>query len=219
MDFFQKRLTVLKNKGFYPKVIYDIGANQGEWTRKAKEVFPVSNFYLFEANDAHIPTLSKQSSPFFIELLGDKEEEVVFHSINGTGDSIFRERTKYYSEGLGVEKKLQMTTLDSVVKKNQIPLPDFIKMDVQGAEKMIIEASSTLISSAEVIQLEVGIIQYNIGAPLIFEIMELMDRIHYQMIDIVDGQYTSEAGQMIGADLFFAKKKSFLLEKGLISFN
>ena len=44
-----------------------------------------------------------------------------------------------------------MTTLAAIVEKQDLPLPDCIKMDVQGAEKLIIEGGRQMMENAEVI--------------------------------------------------------------------
>lgn len=39
---------ILVREGFYPKCVFDIGANHGTWTRRALEYFPDSRYLLFE---------------------------------------------------------------------------------------------------------------------------------------------------------------------------
>ena len=41
------RINVLKNKGYYPDTILDIGAHHGNWTNRMKEIYN-SKYYLFE---------------------------------------------------------------------------------------------------------------------------------------------------------------------------
>ena len=43
------RLELLKNKGYYPDTILDIGACWGGWTRNVIKIYNDSNYYLFEA--------------------------------------------------------------------------------------------------------------------------------------------------------------------------
>ena len=44
------RIQFLKDKGFNPKTILDIGANAGDWTSNILKIFPSSDVILFEAN-------------------------------------------------------------------------------------------------------------------------------------------------------------------------
>ncbi len=206
------RLNLLKHHGFNPQIVYDIGAYKGEWSVNTHRVFPNSQFYLFEANPAHMPALNNTLFPYFISLLGDKEDLVTFYSNNSTGDSFFIENSSYYSESSTQNKKLAMTTLASIVVKNKLPLPDLIKMDVQGAERLIIDGSPEIIKNAEVIVLEASILEYNHGAPLIYEMMSLMDSTGYLVLDVLEHHYYP-TGELIQIDLLFVKKNSKLIKK------
>ena len=45
-------LIQLKDKhSFNPKVIFDIGAYKGDWTKMCLKIYPKSKFYLFEPQD------------------------------------------------------------------------------------------------------------------------------------------------------------------------
>ena len=45
-------LKKLKDSGFEPKVIYDIGANVLHWTNEAKKLWPEAEYILFDAYEA-----------------------------------------------------------------------------------------------------------------------------------------------------------------------
>jgi hypothetical protein len=42
---------LIKDKGYEPSAILDIGANKGTWTTSMKSIYPESTYYLFEASD------------------------------------------------------------------------------------------------------------------------------------------------------------------------
>ncbi len=210
-----ERLKLLKHKGFEPKVIYDIGAYRGEWSNQLKNVFPQSDFFLFEANKNNEPYLRKQGFPYFIELLGNEHKKTLFYSIDGTGDSVFRENTRYYDDQWTQKIELQMTTLSSVVQKNAISMPDLIKIDVQGAENIIIEGSEETVSHAEVIILETKILEYNEKSPLIYETLDLMHGLGYQMSDIIEHHYLPSL-ELNEIDILFIKNESKFIKKGIM---
>lgn len=214
MNFYQQRLSHFRNLGFYPKVIYDIGASKGEWSNEAEEIFPNSHFYLFEANQKNIHFLEKQKHPFFIELLGDQEKPTVFYTTEkegcGTGDSIFKENTTLYSEKYCKEIMLPMKTLSSVVKQYQIPSPDLIKIDVQGSEKLVIQGGTEIILSAQAVILEIQILHYNQGSSLLAEIVALMDNLGFQIVDLLQAQYIFDKYLMCLEGLFIKKDSKFI---------
>ena len=93
-----KTLVSLQAKGDALPNVYDIGANKGRWARDTRKFLPKSNFFLFEANEAHREKLASRGFPFFICVIGSREEERPFYSIGGTGDSLYIEKTSYYAE-------------------------------------------------------------------------------------------------------------------------
>ncbi len=211
------RMQILKNKGFNPKVIYDIGAHEGNWTQQIRKIYPDSQFILFEANEIHKPALEKTACPYFCVLLGNQEKTVTFYSNGTTGDSVFLEQTKYFKQsGVDyVEKNMKMIPLSSLISKHRIALPDFVKMDVQGAEKIIIEGGIDIIKHAEAIVIESKILEYNKGAPSAHEIMVLMDQLGYSLQDIFECHYLP-SGELNEIDLLFVKKDSKLIKHGML---
>lgn len=214
-DIHFDRLKFLRDKGFDPEVIYDIGAYRGQWSMQMKDLFTDAQFYLFEANERNSLFLNLTSFPTFIALLGDREQLVTFYTNDLTGDSVFCEQTKYYQEHNSKKKELLMTKLDTVVRKNQIPPPDLIKFDVQGAEKIIIQGSPQIVMNAEVVILETKILEYNKNAPLVFETISLMNALGYSILDILECHYLP-TGELNEVDFLFVKNDSKLIKKGLL---
>lgn len=210
------RLSFLKSKGFEPKVIYDIGAYDGSWTREIKGVFPRAQFFLFEANEKHRSSLEGTFCPFFLVLLGDQDKTVTFYSNGSTGDSVFIEQTKFYQGNHYQKKTMPMTTLAKVVEQNHLPLPDFIKIDVQGAEQLILRGSSEVIKNAEAIVMETKVLEYNKGAPFAHETISLMNELGYSFQDVFECHYLP-TGELSEIDLLFLKKDSTLIRRGLLS--
>jgi FkbM family methyltransferase len=210
-----ERLSFWRDKGFSPKVIYDVGAYRGFWSRELKQVFPSANFFLFEANGNNSSYLKETGFPFFIALLGDKEGEALFYSNDLTGDSIFCEQTKFYDKANCTARKLPITTLANVANSHALPLPDLVKFDVQGAEKLIIEGSRDLLQHAELLILETKVLEYNKGAPLAYEIISLIDSLGYTLLDVLECHYLP-TGELNEIDFLFVKKGSKLIKTGLL---
>jgi hypothetical protein len=77
-------------------------------------------------------------------------------------------------------KKIRKTiTLDSLVKLRQLPKPDLIKMDVQGAELDIIKGASETLKSVNHVILELQKVEYNKGAPLSDAVIAYMNEIGF----------------------------------------
>ena len=142
------------------KTVFDIGANNGTWTKKYEKLLPNSTFYMFEAN----PTKKKPNNvnPKHIwqtAVLSDTIKTIDFYAINGTGDSYYKEMTTSYEGCTPI--KLNTTTLDSF----SFPLPEIIKIDTQGAEIDIINGAKEIFKQCKILQIEMPILSYNKASP------------------------------------------------------
>lgn len=214
----QQRLNILKNKNFNPKFILDIGACVGEWANMAKKIFPNSDYLLIEANKDNESELMKTGFNYKISLLGNEEKIVDFFKIKkgyNTGNSIFIEQTHHYTGDNFTTEKLYMNTLDKLLETHWNSKPDFIKMDVQGAELLILDGAKKSLENCEFILLETQILEYNKNAPKIKDVIVYMDEIGYQVYDIIDNHYLQD-GTFFQTDILFCKKDSKYILKGQI---
>jgi len=206
-----RRLAVLTEK-WTPTVIYDIGAHEGAWTKDCKSVFPLATYYQFEANMEQRGKL--HDNPFF-EVLGNEDDTLVDYfkskSPITTGNSILKEKTDFFRGDAFYAEKRRMKRLDTLVETNSIPFPQFIKLDTQGSELLILEGAPNCMKHAEIIMMEVSLHYYNEKAPLIYEVLHFMKEHGFVMFDIADLHYMSNVlGQV---DLLFCKPESQFLVK------
>jgi hypothetical protein len=82
------------------------------------------------------------------------------------GNSYYREigfdNGKFFPENKYIE--MRSKTLDTVVRECGFPLPDLVKIDVQGAEIDILRGGTKTIQNARRLIVELQAIEYNLGA-------------------------------------------------------
>jgi FkbM family methyltransferase len=195
-----KRLNLLKESGFDPKLILDIGANVGNWNINMKKLYPNAKIKSFEANPQCEEELKRHGLDYKIVLLGDGDKEVDFYIIKDslctTGASIFKENTHYYDNCETM--KLNMVRLDSLIKDKHI---DFMKLDVQGSELLVLFGASNIIKDVDYILLEISLVEYNKGAPLMSEVISYMNSIGFKAYDIIENHYLNNI--CIQTDILF----------------
>jgi FkbM family methyltransferase len=180
-------LTKLKDQGFTPAVIYDIGACVLHWTNEAKRIWPSSEFVAFEAMGSAEFLYKEQGLKYHIGVLSNesgKEVEFYQNDWHPGGNSYYRENvevnpeaTKYFND---THKRLLKTvTLDAVVNLKRFPAADLIKMDVQGAELDVLKGAEQTIKTAKHVILELQRVEYNKGAPLKDTVIAYMDSIGF----------------------------------------
>ena len=197
------RIQILKEKGYFPDTILDIGAHHGVWTNTMKQLYNC-NYYLFEAND--YSGMIHYHDPLFNVVLSDKIEEVDFYQIYGTGDSFFKEKTKHYTNCISVKRTtIDLNTLISQTNILQNSKNIFIKIDCQGAEIPILKGATAILDKTDFIILEVPLFgKFNENVPTFLEHISFMDSIGFTIYDIIDKHYLNQFN--FQADILFINK-------------
>lgn len=167
-------LRKLKDSGFEPKVIYDIGANYLHWTHEVEELWPDAEIILFEAFDKLEFLYKEGGYTYHIGLLAnedDKELKFYYSDEWPGGNSYYKE----YNDAVFPGDRytvMKSSRLDTIVRKLGLPPPDLVKLDVQGAEVDIFEGGIDCISHATHLISSFQSSYYNLGAPLEKECIE-----------------------------------------------
>ncbi len=204
---YQSILRKLIADGIDISVVFDIGAHKGRWTKEHKNIIKNASFYLFEANQEHFDKLNSRGESVFIGVLSSNGLPAKFYKKVGTGDSLYKENTGHYSDEN--YELVDTKTLAQVVLENKLPQPDFIKLDVQGAELDILEGAGSLIDGCKLILAECPISPYNIGSPEIGDYLNYFKKIGFTPLRITEQH--SGAGALLQVDILFLQ--SSLLTK------
>jgi hypothetical protein len=85
-------------------------------------------------------------------------------------------------------------------------------MDVQGSELDIIKGAIPIIKDTKFLILELSLLQYNQGSPLIGKVIEELNKLDFIMIDILDFNHSDDT-YLIQIDALFANKKRMKREE------
>jgi FkbM family methyltransferase len=201
----------LRDQGFCPGGIIDVGAHQGDWIRLVRQIFPDPPALSVEAREEQRAPLNKICSElsdvqFVIALVGSEPRSDVQFQIHGSGSTLFAER----SDVSRTTRQLLMRTLDDVVSSDgRLKTPLFLKLDVQGAELEVLRGAERTLSLSEVVQVEVALLNYNEGAPSSAEVIAFMDAKGFVIYDIA-GFVRPTGADLVQLDILFAKKNSSL---------
>lgn len=206
------KICILKQKGYFPDTILDIGAHHGNWTNSMKQIYNNSKYYLFEAIDYSELNKFKNDDNVKVYniLLNDKIEKVNWYQMKNTGDSIFKEKTIHFNNCEIIKR--ETIDLDSYILQSNI-LQDskniLIKIDCQGAEIPILKGSTLLLQKTDFIILEIPLFgQYNEGVPSFLEHIAFMNTIGFITYDIIDNHYINNFNMQVDV-LFINKNHNF----------
>lgn len=173
---------------FLPYRILDIGANVGQFHKLAQITYPEAFIFSIEASPECEQFLKEITVDYYIGLLAKDNSEYDFYSRKdaptGTGNSIYRELTHFYSDDkLEILKQTGIKLDDLFEEDSEF---DLIKIDTQGSELDIISGELNLCKKAKGIILEVSLTQYNEGAPLYDEVISFMENLGFRKEIILD---------------------------------
>jgi FkbM family methyltransferase len=204
-------LQNIKRLGFSPSFVVDIGAYEGNWTEDFLEVFPGTKILMLEAQTSKEEKLKKICDRFknvyhYIALLSAEDGKEFAFLENETASHVT-------NDAAVAAKKIKGESLDGILKRKQLPFPDFLKLDVQGFELEVLKGGSKSLAQTEFCLLEVSFIDLD-NTPMILEVINYMDSKGFQAYDFCQFMRRPFDKALYQADLLLIKKDSrFISEK------
>lgn len=176
-----ERDVLTKLAAYNFSTIFDVGAHVGKWTMAASEVFPHARIHCFEVAEPTLVELRKnldKKANIVIAEFGLSNKEDIVH-------------LKYYPETSWVTSmfdtpvagrheplKGRVKVGDDYVEANKIEQIDFLKIDVEGAEALVLDGLRRSFSGGKI-----KIVQFEYGQPNIGSRVLLMDlyRFFYEL--------------------------------------
>ena len=174
--------NVLSKKfNIQPQVIYDIGSCVLHWERWAKQIWPNSKIYVFDAFSPLEELYKKVGVNYNMCCLSNVNDLSVKFYQNDVlfgGNSIFKEKNDnvFPPENYIVKKTI---TLDTLVESKNIPYPDLIKMDIQSGELNALKGATNVLKCCSYLILELPDVEYNDGAPQKDAVIEYLKNIGF----------------------------------------
>jgi FkbM family methyltransferase len=209
----QDHIDYLKTIQYTPSVAYDIGSSVLHWTKEAKKIWPNTRYINFEAVEQVDEFYKEMKVEYAIGVFSDENNnEVTFYCnpICLGGNSYYKENEKYSSAAKEIyskefEESRHTTTIDSTVNIFNFPLPDLVKIDVQGAELDILKGMTNTLKSVKHLIIELQHVEYNIGAKQANESIPFIESLGFKLVPTNTGDKYF-CGNGPDADYHFIKK-------------
>ena len=136
------------------------------------------------------PWRSQQILPYGISAHGGKKS--LYIPDDPLGASLLRPNPQVCdpfnkSQFFKVREEIQIDTrvLSEVLKEIGVTGPDYLKLDIEGAEHQVLETLKALFAGISMIKVEVSFMPFREGHPVASEIERFMNSHGFQLIDIV----------------------------------
>lgn len=149
-------------------VIFDVGANIGEWSGEVLKRFDRVKLFAFEPSAKAYAVLAENIKDARIKIInmgmndiaGDKPFYTISDS-NTVSDTVFGSLLKRQVPGMSFDHSgsIKLTTIDDFCSQNSIDKIDFLKIDVEGNELNVLKGAARMIADKTIkyIQFETGV--------------------------------------------------------------
>jgi FkbM family methyltransferase len=147
------------------KTIFDVGANKGDYTQACLSSFPNAFVHAFEIAPATFKKLQanlSSSGRVRLNEFGLSDRSGTFdinYNPEHDGSSSLLSGVTAIHDSVWQKVPVRVTTGDDYVRDNLIPLIDLLKIDVEGAENLVLEGFRNTLAKGGVssVQFEFGL--------------------------------------------------------------
>ncbi len=210
----QTLFTNIQKMGFSPKHIVDIGANHGTWTRETLNFFPDAYYTLIEPQEWLKPSFQDllDSNPKITYKpvgAGSKPGSFKFTIVERDDSCSFR-YTEEEAKEMGYEQvDIPIITLNDLVKTNNLPIPDIVKIDAEGLDIEVLKGANELFGKTEIFMVEAGVVIKEFDNSFL-NMINFMDQNGYRLFEITDLNRPFSLNVLWLVELAFVKKNGII---------
>ena len=211
--------------------LYDVGARGGvgeEWSFCSDRLSVV----MFEPDEDECQRMSNRSHKYFDRkilpyALGDASGLASFYvTQNGQCSSLLRpnlkllrERYRGFSKHFEIKDIAQVSlrSMDDVVVAQGIAPPDVIKIDVQGAEKLILDGACSCLETVKAVRIESHLRDVYIGETLFGDMINYFHSKGFELRKIINDKTSRFLGEILEVDAIFMRS-NFLIQCRNVNF-
>ena len=198
-------------------VVFDIGANAGQFGQELRELGYTNKIVSFEPlSEPHdkLIELSEEDALWQIAprgAVGEEDGEIEINIAGNSASSSILEMMDSHikaaptTKSIGIEL-VPIRKLDSLA--NTYLLMDsilFVKIDTQGYEDKVLNGGIETIKRATVLQTELSLIELYSGQKLIIEMIEKIREMGFELWGIEPAFVDSNSGRMLQVDAIFCR--------------
>jgi len=205
--------------GIAEPTIFDVGAYRGQMTKAFRGIFPDARIFTFEPFPESFNILERSNVDDhgirnFNFGLADEIKTSAFHSnLSSQTNSLLPTdpaAPKIWGKGLLETKEVvqaEFKTIDSVLAELEIPEIDILKLDVQGAEHLVLEGASSACEEGKIkiVYTELIIQSTYVGQKRLDEALAVYYNSGFELYNLYN-LFASADGKLCQLDALFTKK-------------
>jgi FkbM family methyltransferase len=136
-------------------VVFDVGANVGNWTESLLQEVPDAKVYMFDPSPGCQAAIHQKNLPGVTLIpcaLGETPGPAAYHSsspTDGTASLHTRNDTPFRDLNY-TTSTVEVTTIDQIIESQKIDFVDFMKMDIEGHELFALRGARQSLASRKI---------------------------------------------------------------------
>lgn len=199
-------------------VIFDVGASDGGFARKIKNIFPDAVLYSFEALPDSFRKLKEKCGhlsnfhPIHTALSNKNGIIDFYYCEHNTGSSSMLQMAEIHKEAYPHTAQNKLIQVDAILLDDFIKTIDIkeksvmLKLDVQGAEKMVLEGATQTLQLVKLIICEINFVETYNGCVLYDELNTILVNNGFKLVGMENISRNNIDGTFLQADAYFLKK-------------
>ena len=194
--------------------VLDVGANEGQFLKVARLLFPSASLLAFEPNAKLLPSLQavladSQRAAIFGVACGRESTKLPLHRTKfSPATSLLQPTALRIPDFPAVETEdtveVAVERIDQIVLNSPLGrAPYLLKVDVQGFELEVLQGATGILHDVKVVLLEVNAVAFYEGQAGFDEIWKFMREHHFRLIDIGEPIRARATAEVLYFDVAF----------------
>lgn len=200
-----------------PAVVLDVGANIGQFAHGLREAGYRGRIVSFEAlPDVHaeLSRVASRDPQWTVapcaalgSASGVAEMNVAGNVASSSLLSMLPAHASAAPESVYVRRdQVKIVRLDELAASILPPTGDvYLKIDTQGYEREVLAGATGLLPRVTAMQLELSLVPLYEGAPLFMEMIQLAERLGFELFNVAPGFRDDRIGRLLQMDGFFVR--------------
>ena len=199
-------------------LVLDVGANVGQYAKSLRELGYSGRIISFEPLSSaysQLKAASKKDPLWQIATqtaIGNQEGEIIINIAGNSQSSSALPMLDAHLESApqsaySGSETVKLSRLDTIAKDYITTQNEsiFLKIDVQGLEKQVIEGATAILPLVKGIKLELSLVPLYEGQVLFKEMIDIIEKLGYELYGIEPGFTAEKTGKMLQMDGIFFK--------------